>query len=42
MEAKPERLEVEPESGNIALWWGENAPEFKVVEDDDNDEVKDV
>lgn len=42
MEAKPERLEVEPESGNVALCWGENVPEFKVAVEDDNDEVKDV
>jgi hypothetical protein len=42
MEAKVERLEVKSASGNNAFEWGENVPEFKLVETDDNDEVKDV
>ena len=42
MEAKVERLEVKPESANVAFKRGGNVPEFKLVEADDNDEVNDV
>jgi hypothetical protein len=42
MEAKAERLEVKPESANVAFKRGENVPEFKLVEADNNDEVNDV
>lgn len=42
MEAKVERLKVEPESGNVAFEWGEDVPEFKLWAEGDNDEVKNV